>query len=280
VTFAPERYASRRDTLLFVVCLLLSIVARILPSHWGVAVASAFRDTLLAPLIALQYQAQVIKTSRTRYDLETAQRDGLTLALDSLAPLRLENRELRALLGLRTRLGAVGHVAAEILHQAGPGEVLLTLSAGRAQGIRPLQPVVSTDGLVGVITSPVDARTSVMMVWAHPDFRASAMTEDGAVFGIVAPAGAAGPDQMLMELSGVPYREHIPEGTAVYTSGLGGVYPRGIPLGRVIGVGPEGEGWSRTYIVRPAVHPASVSHVIVLTGEAADLRSTFRAPTP
>ncbi|MSR06899.1 MAG: rod shape-determining protein MreC [Gemmatimonadetes bacterium] len=279
MTFAPERYASRRDTLLFVVCLLLSIVARILPSHWGVAVASVFRDTLLSPLIALQYQAQVIKTSRARYDLETTQRDSLTLALDSLAPLRFENRELRALLGLRARL-PVGHVAVEILHQAGPGEALLTLSAGRAQGIRSLQPVISTDGLVGVVTSPVDARTSVMMVWAHPDFRASAMTEDGAIYGIVAPSGMAGPDQMLMELSGVPYREHIPEGTAVYTSGLGGVYPRGIPVGRVIGVGPEGEGWSRTYIVRPAVQPASVSHVIVLTGESADLRATFRAPTP
>lgn len=280
MTFAPERDAFRRDLLLFGICFLLSVAARIMPAAWGVTVASGFRRTLLAPLLALQYQAQLTKTSRAQYATVEGQRDSLVLAADSVTILRLENRELRDLLGLRGRL-PVGHVAAEILHQSGPGEALLVLSAGRAQGVRRLQPVIAPEGLVGVITT-VYPNTSDMMVWSHSDFRASAMTEDGAVFGIVAPAGATGPNQMLMELSGVPYREQIVEGTAVFTSGLGEVYPRGIPLGRVIAIGTEGEGWSRTYIVRPAVHPASVSHVIVLTGEPQDLRATFRegAGTP
>jgi rod shape-determining protein MreC len=257
---------------------VLSVLARIAPSAWGVAVASGFRSTLLAPFLFLQHQAELTKTSRAKYAEVENERDSLALAADSLAMLRLENRELRNLLGLRARLPG-GYVAAAVLHQSSPGEALLTLSVGRAQGVRPFAPVIATDGLVGVIRD-VDARTSVMMVWAHSDFRASAMTEDGGVFGIVAPAGAAGPNQMLMELTGVPYREQVEPGTAVYTSGLGGVYPRGIPLGRVIAVGAEGEGWSRTYIVQPAVHPASISHVIILTGEGQDLRPAFRTESP
>ena len=77
-----------------------------------------------------------------------------------------------------------------------------------------------------------------------------------------------------MELQGVPYRQLVPTGTQIFTSGLGGVFPRGIPLGTVIGVAGETEGWERTYLVRPAVHPSAVTHVMILLG-AHDLRNAF-----
>ena len=121
------------------------------------------------------------------------------------------------------------------------------------------------------------------MFWTHPDFRVSAMTRDGSVFGIVAPRGAEGPSTMLLELTGVPYQQHVSPGTVIYTSGLGGmsgVYPRGIPIGTVLDVGDEQEGWSRTYVVRPSVPPASVSHVIILTVSAVDVGTAFMEESP
>jgi cell shape-determining protein MreC len=48
-------------------------------------------------------------------------------------------------------------------------------------------------------------------------------------------------------------------------SGLGGVFPRGIPIGTVMGVVREEKGWQRTYLLRPAAHPMTISHVIILT---------------
>jgi rod shape-determining protein MreC len=83
---------------------------------------------------------------------------------------------------------------------------------------------------------------------------------------------------MLMELRGVAYGDLVDPGTVVYTSGLGGtggVYPRGVPIGTVMAVSEEREGWSRTYVVRPAVHPASLTHVVVLTGTAPDVGGAF-----
>ena len=80
---------------------------------------------------------------------------------------------------------------------------------------------------------------------------------------------------MMLELRGVSYGAEIPEGTVVYTSGLGGVYPRGIPVGRIRGVIDDRVEWSRTYLLEPAVHPASVSHVLLLLAEAGDLSNTF-----
>jgi len=99
------------------------------------------------------------------------------------------------------------------------------------------------------------------------------------VFGIVQPHGSAGPEVWLLELHGVPYRQQVPTGTTIYTSGLGGVFPRGIPIGTVIGVAGEAAGWERTYLVRPAVHPGAVSHVMILTAvrPGADIRGAFAA---
>lgn len=86
-----------------------------------------------------------------------------------------------------------------------------------------------------------------------------------------------------MELRGVPYRDSLPPGTPVVTTGLGGVFPRGIPLGTVQGMVSEAAGWERTYLLRPAAHPAQVSHVLVLsTALAADtLEAAFdTVPSP
>ena len=189
-----------------------------------------------------------------------------------------ENAELRALLRVRGRLGT-GFVTAEVLHQSGLTDGLtLLLSAGRRAGVTPLAPVVSPTGLVGMVTT-VDPRSSVVMAWSHPDFRASAMTEGGKVFGIVAARRGERAGE-VMEFRGVPYRDRLAAGTLVVTSGLGGVFPRGIPLGTIEGMLSEAEGWERTDLVRPAAHPAQVTHVLVLspTVSTDSLGSAFRVP--
>lgn len=277
MSIAPDRFNTRRDTLAFAVCLLLSIVLRVAPPAVQGTIASAINRSVLAPFLALQEQAVLVRTSRRDYALVVAQRDSAFLAALEVRALEEENARLREALTLSERL-TVRHVAAEVLHQASPGDGLtLVLSAGRRDGVIPMAPVIARGGLLGVVRSVAPA-TSVAIVWAHPDFRVSAMTVDGDAFGIVAPHGAQGPGRLLLELQGVPYGIRLEPGAEVYTSGLGGtggVYPRGLPIGTVIAVEQEREGWSRTYLVEPAVQPAAVSHVIVLTGPRVDLRGVF-----
>lgn len=276
MALGAERYASRADTLLFLGCVALSLAAMSLPVGWRDPLATTLRQTVLAPFLALQQQSELLRTSRARWEALVAQRDSAVLAATFLPELRSENARLRSLLGLGTRLGS-GYVPAEVLHQAEPTDALtLVVSSGRKAGVKPMSAVVSPEGLLGVV-SAVDAQTSIVVTWAHPEFRASAMAADGSAFGIVAPRGTEGPGVWLLELRGVPYRQLVPEGTVVLTSGLGGVYPRGIPLGRVVGIAGESEGWGRTYLVRPAVHPAAVSHVMILARAAADLRAAFES---
>lgn len=277
MALGADRYASRSDTLMFLGCVALSFAAMGLPERWRDRLAENMRETVLAPLIALQHQFEEFRTSRTRLEALTAQRDSATLATTFLPELRNENARLRRLLGLGQRLDW-GYIPAEVLHQAEPSDPLvLLLSAGRRQGVRPLAGIVSPEGLLGVVNT-VDAATSVGISWAHPEFRASAMAADESIFGIVGPHGAAGPDVWLLELRGVPYHERVRDGTLILTSGMGGVFPRGIPVGTVLGVASEAAGWERTYLVRPAVHPAAVSHVMILSPARAggDVRAPFQ----
>jgi rod shape-determining protein MreC len=273
-SLSPDRYVSRVDTLLFLACVALSIAALSLPEPWRDKIARGLRQTVLAPLLALQQQSEELRTSRARFVRIEGERDSAMLAATFLPELRNENARLRNLLGLGSRLGT-GYVAAEVLHQAEPtSELTLIVSAGRQQGVRPFAPVVSAEGLVGVVSS-VDARTSTVVTWAHPEFRASAMGADASVFGIVQAGGAETPDVWLLALHGVPYRQEVAPGTLIVTSGLGGVFPRGIPIGTVTAETSEASIWERRYVVRPAVHPAAVSHVMILTSAREDLRGAF-----
>jgi len=278
MALGADRYASRGDTLVFLGCVLLSVAAMSLPARIRDPLARGLRQTVLAPFLALQQQIERLSASLARYDAVVSQRDSAALAATFLPELRGENARLRSLLGLGTRLSS-GYVPAVVLQAPEPSSPLTFLvSAGKQQGVKPLSAVVSPDGLVGVV-STVDAKTSVVVSWAHPEFRASAMAADGSVYGIVAPHGTDGPRVWLLELQGVAYRQLVANGTAILTSGLGGVLPRGIPIGTVVGVAGEAEGWERTYVIRPAGQPAADTHVMILTGTPArgDLRSVFQS---
>jgi len=65
-------------------------------------------------------------------------------------------------------------------------------------------------------------------------------------------------------MRGVPMRSVIPKGTLIVTSGLGGTFPRGIPVGVVLTELKTNELWARTYLLRPAVSPTDLSSVMVL----------------
>jgi len=279
MTIEAERYGSRADTLVFLGCLALSIIAMSVPDSWRRPFSQALRQTVLAPFLALQEETATLKSSKAHVEAVTAQRDSAMLAATFLPELRSENARLRTLLGLGARL-QTGYVPAEVLHESVPTDPLTFLvSAGKRDGVKALDAVVSPEGLVGVV-SAVDEKTSVVATWAHPEFRAAAMAVDGSVYGIVAPHGSEGPGVWLLELQGVPYRSVVPESTLIVSSGLGGVIPRGIPLGTVMGQGVDNEHWERTYLIRPAVHPASVTHVMIITGATAgggNLRDLFQA---
>lgn len=263
-----ERWQSRRDTWAFAACMTLSIIALIIPDAWGTSIASFLRTTALAPAVWLQERAAEGRTSRARFRAVTAERDSLAQMGRGVTALVGENEELRRLLGLGQRLGP-GFIPAEVLHQPLPtdGRTLL-LDAGKSDGVQAMSPVVTADGLIGMIRD-VDEHTSIAMTWAHPEFRVSGVSESGVVAGIIGPTATGDASRTGLEFRAVTYRDTLPDGAWVVASGLGGVYPRGVPVGSVVGVEREQTGWERVYRLRPLASPSRVAHVLILTGREA-----------
>lgn len=187
----------------------------------------------------------------------------MAIQLQSTRAVLAENARLRELLDLRVRTPEA-FLAADVLHQPLPtdGQTLL-LGVGTNQGVQAYQPVIVGAGLVGVVVE-ASRSSSVAHTWANPEFRVSAVTDDGSVLGIVAPTGREGGGIPGLEFRGVAYRDTVPVGTRVVTSGLGGVYPNGIVIGWVTGVAREEIGWERVYALRPSVNLGVVSHVLLL----------------
>jgi rod shape-determining protein MreC len=253
-----------------VACLTLGIVTRALPDTLKEPVAGALRSTLLSPLVALQRDAELSRRAWLDRNETLRASDSVALQASALVPVRRENEQLRRLLGLGARL-KWGFVPAEVLRGRGISEdFTMILAAGSRAGVQMFSPVVSPDGLLGMVKT-VDPTLSIAILWSHPDFRVSAMTADEGAFGIVAAHLEGEEGRNLLELRGVPTRSTLAPGTVLWSSGVGGNFPRGIPIGTVLGEAKDpAEVWARTYIVEPAVNPAEVDAVMVLHPERRD----------
>lgn len=257
-----NRGEGRLDTVLVLVCTALAVLALFAPRRARDEIAATLRTRVLVPLVQLEAQSSTMRAAITSRDSVLRAR-GRDVADDlRVRAVSDENALLRRLLGLSARLQD-GFVPAELLPLSGGDEFTVALTAGRAVGVEPFLPVVTADGLVGMIES-VDDATSFAITWGHPDFAVSAMSADQRAFGIVKPHLGRGAERWLLEMRGVPYRAKLDTGTLVVSSGLGATYPRGIPVGTVLGELVTPEKWARTYLIKPAVLPEAIGPVLIL----------------
>jgi rod shape-determining protein MreC len=266
------------DVAVFVACTLLSLVAMVLPANLREPVAGTLRRTVVAPLIRLQLGAERWRAAYLSSERVELRRDTLALAAARVPTLETDNDRLRKLLGLGAKI-QWGFIPAEALQGRGRAEdFTVTLSAGSKAGVAERSLVVAPEGVVGVVQT-VDPTMSLAILFAHPDFRVSAMSADGKAFGIVQPHVATSSttqepaylrsERYLLEMRGVPFRATMKPGAIVYSSGLGGIYPKGMPVGVVLAEIRTAEAWARTYLLRPAVNPSELTSVMILTPQRA-----------
>jgi len=226
-------------------------------------VATGIRRIFLAPLVMLQERSERGRQALLQADAKQARIDSLSLTSMKAGSLESENDRLRKIIGIGSRL-RWGFIPTEALHGRGVrDETTVILSAGSRAGVSRLSPVIAPEGLVGVVDQ-VDPTMSHAMLWTHPDFRVSAMSPDGTAFGIAQAHLTGATVGYLIELRGVPFRATLKPGALIVSSGWGGVWPRGIPIGTVLEEMKTSESWARTYLLRPAVNPADVYSVMIL----------------
>lgn len=262
------RTDARLDVAAVAACVVAALVSMALPTSTRDAFAAALRRTVMAPLVGLQERAELGRRTFSGHDVAAQVADSVALRSLRLDGLEAENARLRGLLGLGAAL-RWGFVPAEALRGRGVGdERTMLLSAGRSAGVEPLSPVVTPEGLLGVVERADDSMATAIL-WQHPDFAVSAMAADGDAYGMVQARGGTGPERFFLVMRGVLLRSQLQPGATIVTSGLGGVYPRGIPVGTVVAELKTPDQWARTYLIRPAVPLSTVGSVLVLRPERA-----------
>ena len=279
---SPEEARGRRDLTAALVFVALSLVVLYLPGSAQSQLAAVFRSSVLRPFLLTQ---EVLAQAR----LHAEEAGGLQAQLDSLAtlvvtqaPLVEENRRLHKLLELRERDPAI-FLPASVIRPGTPGsESMFLLDVGSEGGVRVGDPVIMREGRIGLVglVQQVRRGSSIGLDWSHPDFRASAMTEDGMVFGMVQPVRGLFREEDRLLLDGTPFYEALEPGTLITTSGLGGIYPRGIPIGFVEDVAEREGRWRKSYWLRPVVETGSVTHALVVLGDGVpeELLEAFKEP--
>ena len=270
VAFRPEPESAegqRRQNILAISFCILALITAYIPTEIQQSIAWSMRVTTLRPFIVTQQWVAAAKENAAEAVILRAQLDSLTASVSSQADLLDENRILRDLLDLADR-GEPHFRPATVLRSGIPGsESTFFLELGSGDGIENGAPVVNRHGLVGRILE-VRQEISVGMDWTHPDFRVSAMLQDGRTYGIVENRRGAFREEDRLVLNGTAYYETVSDDTLVVTSGLGGLFPRGIPIGRIAGIEEVQGQWRKAYRLQPMVEPGSATHVIVFTNRS------------
>jgi rod shape-determining protein MreC len=279
--FDGTRRARRRDAAIAGGVALAALILFLLPAAYQRPIQHAVQNSALRPFLLAQATIANKRSSSVDVNDLRAQRDSFAALIAAEATLSEENSRLRSLLGLHARGGAA-FIPAEVLKLGVAGaESTFMINIGSNQGVVVGAPVLAPEGLIGVVAD-VQENTAQAMDWTHPDFRASAMTADGMAYGIVEPRRGRYREEDLLALTGAPFHTDLQPGTLVVTSGRGQVYPRGIPLGVILGIEDADTGWRKSYLIRPAVRPEAVVHVLIglKTRDNADLSKLWNTSLP
>ena len=164
------------------------------------------------------------RLSREVVRLQARQREGKVLLL--------ENEDLRRQLGFARR-SASALVAGEVIARSRDGWwTTLRINRGAADGLQPEQAVVSMEGLVGKTVS-VSERTADVLLLSDPTCSVSAQILRTGSFGLVSGRGPSWEGQVVCRMEFINKNVQILPGDEVVTSGLGGIFPKGLLIGYV-----------------------------------------------
>jgi rod shape-determining protein MreC len=257
-----------RSGLVAVGFVVVSLLVLYLPAGPQQQLASLVRGSILRPFVMTQEGLARRRVHAAETEVLQQQLDSLASVIADQATLGEENDRLRRLLDLSKRF-STSYVAASVIRPGTPGsESMFLLDAGARRGVVANTPVIMGRGLLGVVRESRD-NSAVGMDWTHPEFRASAMTLDGAVYGLVQATQGLFREADRLLLDGIPFHQELAAGTVLVTSALGGVYPRGIPIGTVLEEAEARAGWRRSYWLRPFVSPGEATHVLLLLRDGA-----------
>ena len=143
-----------------------------------------------------------------------------------------ENDQLRTLYGWQKQAPWKLKLANVVMRDPANWWRTVQIDLGSRDGIQTNQPVLTTAGLIGRVSSVGYVSSQVILI-GDPNCRVSALVENATHdMGVLTASGPL--DTSLVELSYLASSANLKPGQNVFTSGLGGIFPKGIPIGKIM----------------------------------------------
>jgi rod shape-determining protein MreC len=241
----------RSHYIAFAVVIILTVIVLKLPpraaTNFKLAISSFF-----LPLFGLASSSQHMaeKAANTALprkellkDIEQLRRENaeMRVQLQRQAELERENDRLRGLLQFQQSSPWKIRAARVIARDPANWWRNVQIDLGRRDGMLPDMPILTSEGLVGRISEVYEVRSRVVLI-GDANCRVAAMVYDPqtktTVDNGVITTGASVLDESIVELGYLSKASQVRAGHLVVTSGLGGIFPRGILIGQVIDTRP------------------------------------------
>ena len=191
------------------------------------------------------------------------QRENALLGLDrlELARVRAENDRLRQLLAFPQTYPDWRVLGARIIGvRLDPkGLQLVTIDRGEDQGVQRMMPVVVAHGIVGRVHSVSGSTADVLLLSDRNSSVAVRLERSRARANV---RGTGSPDVARLEYA--LRSDDMQEGDLLVTSGTDGVFPRGLPVGRIANLKRTGQGLYQRADVAPSVDVTKLEEVLVI----------------
>ncbi len=182
----------------------------------------------------------------------------------ALSSLETENERLRKLLELGEKYPQFQTTAASVIAKDGGNYGrFITIDKGEESGIAVNQPVLSQNGLVGLVFETGYGWAKIQTILDPSTSVGCRITRTGDIS--VTEGDNALVNEGLLKMLYISKQFTILEGDIVETSGLGEIYPRGIPLGKIKEIKVSDNSNSQYATIVPMVDFSNLQEVLVIT---------------
>jgi rod shape-determining protein MreC len=198
-------------------------------------------------------------------ELSALRRENLELRLRATqqAEALRENERLRELVAWQRQTPWKHKVARVIARDPEDWWRTVWIDLGARDGLRPDLPVLTPGGLVGRTGEVGHTRTQVWLV-GDPKCRVAVLVREAGENGVITAFSTSVLDHRLVDLTNLPRQSALRPGQTVQTSGLGGVFPPGIPVGTIVDSRSVGFGLYTEARVKMAADTSRLREVVVL----------------
>lgn len=193
-------------------------------------------------------------------------REDLLLAnakLNRMSAVAEQNQRLKELLDTQRSLELNVQLARVIGVDLGAYRYQITLNLGARDGVKPGQPVIDAHGVMGQVKEVLPT-TSVVMLVTDPVHAVPVVVERSGLRTVA--YGSRDGDQLT--LPNIPLAADVRVGDRLLTSGIGGRFPPGFPVGEISSVAPASTGMFLMAQARPAADIDRSEDVLLLHDQA------------